>query len=232
MLYELSLVRARYGNRGGEPPALSIDSLSVDSGEIVAFVGPNGSGKTTLLKLLDGLLVPSEGRVLRDGAPVPPKAGRGAVRSPSGPSGSVYLHQYPYLLSGTVAWNVGLGCAFAGLDARGREARIRAALEELGLAGMARRRRRELSGGEAQRVALARALASGAGTLLLDEPSASADAASSSLVARALARAAAAGRTVLFSSHDPEFVRAAGARVVALDRGRLAPAKEIPHGRR
>jgi len=208
-MYELTNVELRYGQR----VALSIPSLRIDAGERVAFLGPNGSGKTSLLKLLDGLIAPSSGSVLRSGRPP-------SATDP--PPRSVYLHQYPYLLTGTVAYNVGFGCRARGMTTAEARKRIDSVMELLALGGMEKRSSRELSGGEAQRVALARALASGAEILLLDEPSASADATSAALIIQALRLCAEGGTTVVFSSHDETFAGALRPRTVRLAAGSIA----------
>lgn len=211
MLYELMNVKLLYGQR----VALSISSMLVKQGELVALMGPNGSGKTSLLKLLDGLIGPSEGHVLREGKPVAKP-----VPVPAHPR-SIYLHQYPYLLSGTVAYNVGFGCRVLGMEAREIRRRAEEAITMLGLEGMEGRSSRAISGGEAQRVALARAMATGAEILLLDEPSASADATSVSLITDAIRRCSDAGTTVVFSTHDEDFTRKIEGRRVRLNAGRI-----------
>ncbi len=209
MMYELVDVKLLYGQR----VALSIPAMLIGKGERVALMGPNGSGKTSLLKLMDGLIGPSEGRVLLEGKTVVKPA-------PARPR-SVYLHQYPYLLSGTVAYNVGFGCRALGMDAREIRRRAEEAIALLGLEGMEGRTNRALSGGEDQRVALARAMATGAEILLLDEPSASADTASVALIAEAIRRCSEAGTTVVFSTHDEDFTRALEGRRVRLNAGRI-----------
>lgn len=200
MLYTLSGVTVNYGKRR----ALAVKSLRIGRGERVALLGPNGSGKTSLLKLLDGLVQASEGTCER----VP------GVRS-------VYLHQYPYLLSGTVVYNVAFACRAAGVPRRETAERVATALALLRLEGMGRRSCKALSGGEAQRVALARALASGAEVLLLDEPAASADSASAKLIADALGHAAGKGATLIFSTHDEQFARRLCSRSIRLREGTI-----------
>jgi ABC-type sugar transport system ATPase subunit len=153
VLYELTGVTVAFG----QVTALSIDRLEIGRGERIALLGPNGSGKTSLLKLLDGLIGPREGAVLREGKPVQ-KAGEPGPRS-------VYLHQYPYLLCGTVSYNVAFGCRARGLPRRETALRTERAIAALALEGMENRGHRALSGGEAQRVALARAVAAGAEVL-------------------------------------------------------------------
>jgi len=154
-------------------------------GECLALLGPNGSGKTTLLKALGGLLKPAAGSLLF--------LGEEASSSRSLRRRGVYLHQAPYILSGSVSYNLYYGARARGLPRGAADDGVREALSLLGLSGFERRGHRELSGGEAQRVALARAFAAGADVLLLDEPTASADAASARLVLEALRARRAAG---------------------------------------
>lgn len=138
--------------------ALAHLTLSVGAGEILAVVGGSGCGKSTLLRLIAGLDRPSGGRIEVDGE---------TIAAPHPAVGIVF--QEPRLLAWlTVAQNIGFGIAH--LPRPEREARIRAALERIGLAGHGNRWPRELSGGQAQRVALARALVARPRVLLLDEP--------------------------------------------------------------
>ena len=138
-------------------------SLDVADGERLALLGPSGSGKSTALRVIAGLQAPSAGRVLLDG--------RDVTRVPAHRRGTGLVFQDAALFPHRdVAGNVGFGPRVAGLSEDEREARVRAALELVGLAGSERRDVTTLSGGEAQRVALARALAPRPEVLLLDEP--------------------------------------------------------------
>ncbi len=101
------------------------------------------------------------------------------------------------------------------------EARARELLHELGVGHRERALPRELSGGEAQRVAIARALAVDPPLLLLDEPTASLDPARRNDLGDALRQLAAAGRTLLMTSHDDDFVRDFATRVVILANGQV-----------
>ncbi|MDP2792444.1 MAG: ABC transporter ATP-binding protein [Rectinemataceae bacterium] len=176
------------------PPALSCPRLDLREGETVFLTGPNGSGKTTFLKALNALVEPSAGAIgYRDGSE--------ALRRDT-----VYLHQHPYIFSGTVGYNAGFACRAAGIPAAGIRQRSEAALELVGLSEYSARRHRQLSGGEAQRVALARVIASGAKVFLLDEPTASADAESARLISGALLSLVRQGKTLVISTHDPGFL--------------------------
>ncbi|HUX38035.1 MAG TPA: energy-coupling factor ABC transporter ATP-binding protein [Rectinemataceae bacterium] len=194
-------------------PALSIASLALGEGQRVALVGPNGSGKTSLLKLLNGLTVPRGGSILFEGET--------AWSSAPLRKRSVYLHQHPFLLAGTVSYNVGFGCGRLGLGRAEREDRITRSLARLGLAGFGRRRHRALSGGEAQRVALARALATGADILLLDEPTASADRESAALIARVLGEEAERGATIVIATHETALAGGFANRTIRLEAGTI-----------
>ena len=155
-----------YSTRG--PAALANVTFDVERGELLALVGPSGCGKTTLLRLLCGLTPPSEGTVLLDGRPVvrPPREVALVFQDYS-------RSLFPWL---TVIRNVKFPLRREGLSKAGKNERAEAALQEMGLHGVAQKYPWELSGGMQQRVAIARALVSRPELLLLDEPFASVDA--------------------------------------------------------
>lgn len=164
-IYQIRSVTKRYGMRC----VLSVDTLDIFRGEILALVGPSGSGKSTFLRLLNFLESPAGGTITFQGKTIngtgePPLALRRRITT---------VFQRPLLLKRSVEANVGYG-----LRLRGRHNRtgaIHAALTEVGLDKLAREPARTLSGGEAQRVALARALILEPEALLLDEPTANLD---------------------------------------------------------
>jgi energy-coupling factor transport system ATP-binding protein len=118
------------------------------------LVGGNGSGKSTLLRLIAGLLEPQQGRVRHAAKPA-----------------LVFQNPDHQLLLPSCATDLQLGLA-ADLDQAERQARVEEALEQVGLQGFTGRPIHSLSGGQKQRLAIAGALASDAGLLLLDEPTA------------------------------------------------------------
>lgn len=153
----------------GATPTLHAASLAVHKGEMLALAGPNGSGKTTLLKLLSGLLQPRTGEVRFDGQNIANLSHRERARRIA----VVSQHIDPRLLF-TVEAIVAMGRAphtrlLASPSAEDRRV-ISEAMHVTEVAGFARRRFDELSGGEQQRVILAMALAQETDYLLLDEP--------------------------------------------------------------
>jgi len=187
----------------GRREVLRCVDLDAEPGEIVALMGLSGSGKTTILRVVAGLERPDAGEVS------------------AGSVGMVFqshcLFEHLSALENVTLAPVHVQ-RLSRLDA---ERRARELLDELGVGHRADALPRELSGGEAQRVAIARALAVDPPILLLDEPTASLDPARRNDLGEALRKLAAAGRTLLLTSHDPEFVRACATRVLVLAEGRV-----------
>lgn len=197
--------------------ALDSLTLRIESGEVVGLLGPNGAGKTTLFRSLIGLIRPTTGTIRIDGcdpARVDWKSGLG------------YLPEQPSFYDNlTAAEFLVYGGELGGLS-RG-EARTRAAklLERMGLAEAAAIPLRRYSKGMRQRVGLAQALISEPSLLLLDEPMSGLDPFGRRLVREILGEARAAGKTILFSSHNLADIESLTDRVAVLARGRL-----IAHG--
>ena len=141
-------------------------SLDVAPGESVALIGPSGCGKSTTLHLVVGLISPTQGTVLVNGAPVD-KPRRETAFIPQD------LGLLPWK---TVIQNAMLPLTLRHVAKSEAAARAREALGQVGLAGRAKAWPRELSGGPRQRPALARALAPAADLLLMDEPLSAVDA--------------------------------------------------------
>ncbi|MHB1355777.1 MAG: ABC transporter ATP-binding protein [Anaerolineae bacterium] len=146
--------------------ALGEASFSVYPQEFVGIIGPSGCGKSTLLRILGGLLQPSSGRVIFDGAP---------LTSPQRQIGFVF--QRPNLMPWrTALHNISLPLEMEGIPRHKAEEQARELLDLVGLPDFGKALPRELSGGMSQRVALARALVHNPDLLLLDEPFAALDA--------------------------------------------------------
>jgi cobalt/nickel transport system ATP-binding protein len=193
-------------------------SFSVEPGERVVLLGVNGCGKTTLLKALDGLLVPAAGRVAYDGADLDPRrldepAFRRRFR---GEVALLFQNVDAMLFNPTVADEIAFGPRQLGLpDVERRVERWAAAFDVTQLLD---RPPFELSGGEKKRVALAAILAIGPRVLLLDEPTASLDPASSARLVDFLAGLT--GVTVIASTHNLTVAEELGSRALLLAPGR------------
>lgn len=199
-------------------PVVERLSVSVAPGAIVALIGPNGAGKSTALKGILGLL-PSTGAVEVDGrqvADLTPRARAGLLG---------YVPQRSALLAAMSARNVVAQGRFAhqGLLARLSPADATAideALRAVDALPLAERPFPQLSLGEQQRILLARALASGARTILLDEPTAALDVGHALDLLTLLRAQAAAGRALLVVLHDLDQVARLADQVLLLDHGR------------
>lgn len=199
-------------------PVLSVDHLELQEGHVHVLVGPNGSGKTTLLKLMDGLLKPSAGTILFRGRPL--SAGAEA-------KGSVYVHQRPYLFSGSVRDNIAYGLKIRGVGGDELDKKVSRALESVGLSGFEKRRSGKLSGGEAQRTAIARALTLTPEVLLLDEPTAGVDRDSVLRLEEIISSIRRDyGTTVIVSTHDHPFGYRVADRVIHIDEGKAGGISE------
>ena len=195
-------------------------SLEIQGGEVVGLLGPNGAGKTTIFYMIVGLLRPNQGKMFLNGEeitglPMYIRARKGIGYLPQGFEPLFPMRALDAVLLGRMPRRA----RFAS-PGPGDVAAARSALEELDAAEHAETDLREMSGGERQRVLLARVLAGEPEAMLLDEPTASLDPRHRLVVLTALRRRAAAGATVLFSTHELEF--AAGAdRAVFLAGGRV-----------
>jgi molybdopterin-binding protein len=196
--------------------ALDVPSLALAEGETLAVLGPNGAGKSTLLRVIALLERPGTGVVRFRGHPVSWSRVLDVRRR------MAMAFQEPLLADVTVAENVALGLRFRGIPAAERRPRIERWLGRLGIAGLASRPARVLSGGEAQRCALARALVLEPELLLLDEPFAGLDQPSREAVIAGLGAILRRDRiTTVLVTHDRDEARALADRVAVMIGGRL-----------
>jgi putative ABC transport system ATP-binding protein len=213
---------------GRSTTALHDVSLAVEPGELVTVVGPSGSGKSTLLQCLAGLDSPTGGRVVLAGVDLASLRGDALAAFRREHLGVVF-QSYNLIPSLTAAEAVALPLRLArrrggARDRRGRDrgdrARVRAALDAVGLSDLADRRPSQLSGGQQQRVAIARTLVTEPDVVFADEPTGALDTESGRAVLELLRGAAAGDRSVVMVTHDLEAA-ALGDRVLVLRDGRL-----------
>ena len=200
----------------GDVTILDRISLTLGQGGPTVLVGPNGSGKSTLIRVAMGLVAPTAGHVTWGGS-VGTDGRRRAM-----------VFQRPVMLRRTAAANVAYALGAAGFARKDRHAEALDLLDQVGLAELAERPARRLSGGEQQRLALARALARDPEVLFLDEPTASLDPASTKAVEDIVRAVAASGVKIVMATHDLGQARRLASDVVFLVRGKVreqAPAE-------
>jgi tungstate transport system ATP-binding protein len=185
-------------------------TATIEAGPRSVILGANGAGKSVLMRVCHGLLQPSAGRVEWSGAGLPGGARRQAM-----------VFQRPVMLRRSALDNVAYALKLAGIPGDERARRAWSALEHVGLAALASRPARVLSGGEQQRLALARAWALVPEVLFLDEPTASLDPTSTREVEAIIAAIHAAGTKIIMTTHNLGQARRLGDEILFLDQGRL-----------
>lgn len=216
--FSLEKVAFRYADAG--PWVLRDLSFTLPTGKITAILGPNGAGKSTLLHLLLGLLTPQQGHVRLFGRPLaaypPSQRGRWVAWVPQKEHLTFAFTVREYVLLGRtphLGW-------FA-LPRAEDMARVEEVLAQLGLRALAARSIHDLSGGEVQLMLIARALAQESPVLLLDEPTAHLDPGNRARVLAYLKALAAQGRTLVFTTHEPQAAAQVAHQVLLLREGRL-----------
>lgn len=198
-------------------------SLDLAPGERVAILGHNGSGKSTLLNILAGTLRPDSGRAkLGEQQLFELSPGRRHHWTLPHARGISLLAQDPLLFPHlSVLENVAFGPRVSGLSKGKATAKARKWLDEVGVAELAQRKPRELSGGQAQRVAIARALAAEPKLLLLDEPMAALDVSVAPLLRRVLGRVL-ENQATMVVTHDLLDALLLSERIIVMDQGKVA----------
>ena len=205
-------------------------SLSVDQGEVVCIIGPSGSGKSTFLRCLNWLEVPERGLIRIDGEAafrelvdggrsLQPPQRIAQIRAKIGMVFQAF-NLFPHM---TALENV-MEAPRHVLRLSRAEARARAdaLLRQVGLADRADHYPEELSGGQQQRVAIARALAMEPKAMLFDEVTSALDPELVGEVLAVMRDLAARGMTMLIVTHEMNFARQVGDRVVFMDQGVIA----------
>ena len=183
---------------------LDVPSLQIVRGERVVVLGANGAGKSTLLRVINGLMVATNGRV-----EVPPRDAQALI-----------FHR-PSLLHRSVVENVSFVLRARGESAVVAQERALEALAACGLAALAGRYARSLSAGEQQRVSLARAWACAPRLLLADEPTANLSPAATREVEQLISAVHTSGSTLVVTTHSLGQAKRLATRILFLDDGRI-----------
>lgn len=182
----------------GQVTALEDVSLRVPAGAMAALVGPNGAGKSTLLKAVLGLIKTETGEVMLLGD----RGGQARRRVGYVPQRSTVNWDFPADALDVVMMGLFHRLGLFRRPGKRERSQALAALDQVGMADLARRPIGQLSGGQQQRIFLARALVQEPELFMLDEPLAGVDAASEAAIVRVLKDLNAAGKTVVAVHHD------------------------------
>ncbi|HVF60158.1 MAG TPA: ABC transporter ATP-binding protein [Thermoanaerobaculia bacterium] len=201
--------------RYGDLRAVDGVSFEVRKGELYGLLGPNGAGKTTTMSILSGLLEPDEGRVFFDGVelasdPIRVKAQLGVVPQETA------LYDTLSARENLLFW-----AGLYGLAGADRDRAVDRALDQVGLTGRAKDQVRTYSGGMKRRLNLALGLVHGPRAVLMDEPTVGIDPQARANILEAVRAVAAAGTTVVYTTHYLEEAETLCDRVAIIDHGRI-----------
>ncbi|RLI29970.1 ABC transporter ATP-binding protein [Candidatus Bathyarchaeota archaeon] len=197
--------------------ALKGVSLKIRNGEFVAIMGQNGAGKTTLVKHFNGLLKPTQGKVLIDGVDTQEVSVAKLARK----VGFVFQNPDHQLFCETVEEEISFALKNFGFKENVIKRRVTWALNLLGLTRYRKTSPFMLSGGERKRVALASVLAWNPKILILDEPTIGQDYAQKEKLRQFILQMKAQKKTVIIVTHDVEFVAECNPRVVLMSNGKI-----------
>ena len=206
-----------------ETKALDDVSLTIHDGEFVGLIGHTGSGKSTLVQHLNGLILPTSGKITVDGMDLADKnTDKRAIRRRVG-----LVFQYPenQLFEETVAKDIAFGPKNLGLEEAEIDRRVRTAMRRVALDydKLAQRSVFELSGGQMRRVAIAGVLAMEPQTLVLDEPCAGLDPRGREEILGLISDLhRESGATIVMVSHSMDDVAALAERVIVMNHGKVA----------
>jgi putative ABC transport system ATP-binding protein len=209
----------------GDTRVAAIDDISIqiERGEFIAVMGPSGSGKSTLMYILGCLAQPSSGKYFLDGEDASNLNRRQLAFIRSRKIGFIF-QSYNLLPRTTALRNVTLPLLYNRSlrpDAKDRDARARALLDQVGLGDRLHHQPHELSGGQQQRVAIARALINDPVMIIADEPTGNLDSHSGDEVMHILQRLHHRGVTIVMVTHNPR-IAAEATRSIHLSDGRVA----------
>jgi putative ABC transport system ATP-binding protein len=219
-LIELGSVAKSY-KRGDETlPIFSGLTLTIPKGDFVAVMGPSGSGKTTLLNMLGGLDRPSGGTIRFDGSNIE-KLSEGQLSAWRAKNVGFIFQFYNLMPTMTASQNVELPLLLTKLSPKDRKARVKTALDIVGLGDRATHKPKELSGGQQQRVAIARAIVADPKLILADEPTGDLDRTTATEILQMLQLLNKdLGKTIVMVTHDAAAAKHAK-RELHLDKGQF-----------
>src|ERR1700733_2808664 len=210
-------------------PVVDRVDLTVTAGEIVMVIGPSGAGKSTLLRCVNRIEIPSEGDVMLDGINMAGEI-RGNRLVPDRPAATaqkrrrigMVFQRFNLFAHLTALDNVAIGPRrVLGMKLASARALAAEQLARVRLTEHAGKRPAQLSGGQQQRVAIARAMAMRPMLMLFDEPTSALDPELVGEVLEVIRALAQDGMTMLVVTHEMQFAREVGTRILFMDSGRI-----------
>ena len=204
-----------------EEPSVALRDVTVDigRGEYISVSGPSGCGKSTFLSVLALLDTPTSGRYWLEGRATETLSPGERARTRNVDIGLIF-QSFNLLGDLSVYENVEYPLTLRGTGAGEREARVKSALDRVGLTARAKQRPGSLSGGHQQLVAVARAIAGQPPIVLADEPTGNLDSTSGEAVMEMLAELHRQGSTICLATHNPHYIAMAPRHIYLFD-GRI-----------
>ena len=196
--------------------ALDGVSLALRDNEFVAILGPSGSGKTTLLNIIGGLDRYDSGDLIINGISTKKYKDRDWDSYRNHTIGFVF-QSYNLIPHQTVLANVELALTISGVSKSERKRRAKEALEKVGLGAQIHKKPSQMSGGQMQRVAIARALVNDPAVILADEATGNLDTRTSFEILILFQKLHAAGRTIIFVTHNPDIANYSSRNIMLRD---------------
>ena len=218
-MIELKGIVREYRNGDVVTPALTGIDLCIGKGEFAAVMGASGSGKTTLLHIIGCMDAPTSGTYRLDGEHLE-RASEKRLSAIRGQKISFVFQHFALLEDCTAAENVALPLLRQRMSGAERRAKVLAALEQVGIADLARRKPSQLSGGQKQRTAIARAMVCGADILLADEPTGALDSRTGAEIMGVFQELNRMGKTIVIITHDRQVASCAN-RLIEMQDGRI-----------
>lgn len=218
-MIELKGIVREYRNGDVVTPALTGIDLCIGKGEFAAVMGASGSGKTTLLHIMGCMDAPTSGTYRLDGEHLE-RASEKRLSAIRGQKISFVFQHFALLEDCTAAENVALPLLRQRMSGAERRAKVLAALEQVGIADLARRKPSQLSGGQKQRTAIARAIVCRADILLADEPTGALDSRTGAEIMGVFQELNRMGKTIVIITHDRQVASCAN-RLIEMQDGRI-----------
>jgi biotin transport system ATP-binding protein len=191
-------------------------NLAIEEGDFAVIAGSNGSGKTVLVRHLNGLFLPTAGKVLLEGEPITKDLTNARKKI-----GLIFQNSDNQIVGQTVAEDVAFGPENLNLSREEIDERVKQALEAVGLGPLAERQPHTLSGGEKRRLAIAGVLAMNPKIIIFDEPFTGLDYPGVVQVLKEIVSLNRNGRSIILVTHELEKVLAHANRLIIMEKGRV-----------